>query len=216
MRLRFGRPSFLVLMLIAVMVGAAYYVTDNRPSAAEPTVAPVLVAANTPLPPTATPTPTLQPSPQPTVPLSGNRRELPDDTTLFVPRAGIFSRVIESYLDGQSWDISQLRTNVGHLEGTAWIDQPGNVVLSGHVEMADGRPGVFANLGELAVDDIIVLMTRGEEHRYIITRVYTTTPNDLQPLMPTTNDQLTLITCDSYDFFTDSYLERTIIVAERL
>jgi LPXTG-site transpeptidase (sortase) family protein len=214
MRLRFGRPSFLILMFIAVMVGAAYYVMDNRPQSAEPTAAPIFVAANTPIPPTATPT--LQPSPQPTAPLSGNRRELPDDTTLFVPRAGIFSRVIESYLDGQSWDISQLRTNVGHLEGTAWIDQPGNVVLSGHVEMADGRPGVFANLGELAVDDIIVLTTRGEEHRYIITQVYTTTPNDLQPLMPTTIDQLTLITCDSYDFFTDSYLERTIIIAERL
>jgi LPXTG-site transpeptidase (sortase) family protein len=203
-------------MLFAVVVGVVFYFIDNRSPVAEPTSAPTLIAANTPIPATVTAIPTLQPSPQPTVPLSGNRRELPDDTTLFVPRAGIFSRVIESYLDGQSWDISQLRTNVGHLEGTAWIDQPGNVVLSGHVEMSDGRPGVFANLRDLTVDDVIVLTAHGEEHRYIITQVYVTRPNDLQPLMPTTTDRLTLITCDSYDFFTDSYLERTIIVAERL
>jgi hypothetical protein len=49
MRLRFGRPSFLILMFIAVMVGAAYYVMDNRPQPAEPTAAPVFVAANTPI-----------------------------------------------------------------------------------------------------------------------------------------------------------------------
>jgi LPXTG-site transpeptidase (sortase) family protein len=82
--------------------------------------------------------------------------------------------------------------------------------------MSDGRPGVFANLGELARDDIIVVTTNGEEHRYIVTDVYSTIPDDLQPLMPTTSDRLTLITCNSYDFFTDSYLERTIVVAERL
>jgi LPXTG-site transpeptidase (sortase) family protein len=213
MRLRFGRPSPLILVLFAVIAGAIFYMLDNRPA---PTPAPTTIAAvritttPTPLPPTVVPTQ----APQPTAPFSGNRRELPDDTTIFVPRAGIFSRVIESYLDGQSWDISQLRTNVGHLEGTSWLDQPGNVVLSGHVEMSDGRPGVFANLSELAIDDLIVLTANGAEHRYIITNVYSTTPTDLQPLMPTTTDRLTLITCESYDFFTDSYLERTIVVAE--
>ncbi|MDQ7025726.1 MAG: sortase [Anaerolineae bacterium] len=214
MRLRFGRPSFLILIFFAIMVGVGFYLLDNRSTPAEPPAVSTLIAANTPLPPTALPT--LLPPPQPTASLSGNRREMPDDTTLFIPRAGIFSRVIESYLDGQSWDISQLRTNVGHLEGTSWLDQPGNVVLSGHVEMSDGRPGVFANLEELTNDDIIVLTSNGEEYRYIITETYTTTPNDLQPLMPTATDQLTLITCDSYDFFSDSYLERTIIVAHRL
>src|SRR5688500_19039377 len=216
MRLRFGRPSPLILLLFAIIMGAGFYMLDNRPALTEPTPIPTAVAAvqitNTPIPPTPIPTQ----APQPTAPFSGNRRQLPDDTTIFVPRAGIFSRVIESYLDGQSWDISQLRTNVGHLEGTSWLDQPGNVVLSGHVEMADGRPGVFANLSELTVDDIIVLTASGDEHRYIITRVYSTTPTDLQPLMPTTTDRLTLITCESYDFFTDSYLERTIVVAEPL
>ena len=58
-------------------------------------------------------------------------------------RAGIFSRVIESYLDGQSWDISQLRTNVGHLEGTSWLNQNGNIVLAAHVELSDGTRGAW-------------------------------------------------------------------------
>lgn len=216
MRLRFGRPAPLILVLFAVIAGIGFYLWDNAPAqpAQPPASALTEVAVNRIMPPTIVPMPT--PTVLPTIPFTGTRRELPDNTTIFIPRAGIYSRVIESYLNGFSWDVSQLRTNVGHLEGTPWLDQPGNVVLSGHVELANGRPGVFANLDELATDDIIVLTSSGEEYRFIITTVYSTVPNDLQPLMPTTEDRLTLITCDSYDFFSNSYLERTIVIAERL
>lgn len=142
--------------------------------------------------------------------------DIPQDTTLFIPSAGIYTSIVQVYLDGVSWDVSRLGVNAGHLEGTPWLGQGGNVVLSGHVELADGRQGVFANIDELKVGDVIVVQQSGQEFTYSIIEVYITTPDDLTPLRPSTTDRLTLITCGSYDFFQDAYLERTIVVADLL
>ena len=143
-----------------------------------------------------------------------NLPEIPVDTEIFIPTAGVNSRVVQAYLSGNSWDVSQIRANVGHLQGTSWLGQNGNIVLSGHVERADGSAGVFANLDLVEVDDPIQLMVNGERRVYIVTEIRTTTPEDLSPIMPTRSEQLTLITCGAYDFFQDAYLERLIIVAE--
>jgi sortase (surface protein transpeptidase) len=43
-----------------------------------------------------------------------------------------------------------------------------------------------------------------------------TTPDDLTVLYPTTDERLTLITCDSYDFLQDAYLERMVVIADRI
>lgn len=134
-----------------------------------------------------------------------------------IPAAGINATIIEVYLDGESWDVSELGANAGHLQGTAWMSPvPGNIVLSGHVELRDGRKGIFARIGELNDGDIVILQQDGEERRYVVTEQYNTDPGDLTPVYPTTEDRLTLITCDDYDFFQDSYQERVIVVAKRI
>jgi len=242
MRLRFHRPSLLLLTLFAAIAGIMFVVIDNMKQ--EPARQIVQAAdshstttVGTEEPTLATPVPDIV---QPDVgQIAGNTAhtdnaelvsntnpsqskpgtdvpEIPDGTTIFIPRAGIFSNIIEAFLTDNNWDVSQLRSRVGHLEGTSWLDTPGNVVLSGHVELADGSPGVFANLNELLPDDLIEIRTGSEVRRYIVREIRTTTPDDLQPLMPTNHEQLTLITCGSYDFVQDSYLERVIVVADRI
>jgi len=139
------------------------------------------------------------------------------EAQLLIPAAGINAPVIRVYLDGQSWDVSNLGMNVGHLQGTRWMNEgPGNIVLSGHVEMRDGRKGIFAEIGALTDGDVVILQYRGQEQRYQVVEIRNVDPNDLSPVYPTESDLLTLITCDAYDFFQDSYQERTIVVAERL
>lgn len=218
MRLRFGRPSMFVLILFAAMIGVIFYIADNwnnprpapRPTAVSTelaVIAPTAIAVQTALPDL---TQALNPGRIIT------RQEIPSDASIYIPRALVVSNVIQAYLDGSSWDISQLRSNVGHLEGTAWVDEPGNVVLSGHVELSDGRPGIFADLQLVQTGDVIQVFSDNVFHKYMVTKVYTTAPTDLEPLMPTTEDRLTLITCDSYDFLSNAYLERVIVVAERM
>ncbi|MBC7870481.1 MAG: sortase [Chitinophagaceae bacterium] len=140
-----------------------------------------------------------------------------ETTRLFIPSAGIEAPITEVFLDGTSWDVSFLGTSVGHLEGTAWMDDgPGNIVLSGHVELSDGRQGVFATLDEVPVGEIVIVTRGTEERRYRVTTVRQVEPDDLTPLYPSTTDQLTLITCGSYNFFADKYEIRTVVLAERI
>lgn len=133
--------------------------------------------------------------------------------SITIPSAGIFAPIVRVYLDGTSWNVSNLGNNVGHLEGTTWLPNTGNVVLSGHVELADGRAGILANLSQVEIGDRIIILQDGIQYQYDIVELRQTTPDDLTPLYPSTDNRLTLITCGNYDFFADSYLERTIVTA---
>lgn len=217
MRLRFGRPSLSLLIFFAVIAGMVFYYFDNRNP--ENTVQPVetsvaiatedasIVTAQATIAPTAT---------RATRFTSSTRQELPGNTSIFIPTAGVWSNVIQAYLDNGNWDISNLRSNAGHLEGTAWVDQPGNTVISGHVELANGRSGVFGALEDIVVGDVITVISEGLEYNYVVIETYHTVPTDLAPLRPTTDSRLTLITCNSYDIVTNAYRERLIVVAERV
>lgn len=221
--------SLVTIIIIGVVAGILFVMVDNQQPGAPDTPSEAAISAQ--ITPTLAQQPTLAPTLPPTegaaeAPVSDVAEtaaqdtntnallpEIPEGTSLFIPSAGIYAPIVQAYLDGSSWDVSRLGTNVGHLEGTAWFTQPGNVVLSGHVELSDGRQGVFSNLNDLQVNDIIVLNSNNQERRYVITNISSTTPDDLEPVMPTPEDRLTLITCGNYDFFQDAYLERLIVVA---
>jgi LPXTG-site transpeptidase (sortase) family protein len=141
-------------------------------------------------------------------------REITDGARFFAPTAGIAGQVVETYLDGTSWDVSQLGPNIGHLQGTAWIPDAGNVVLAGHVEMADGRKGIFAELDRLQIGDPITLSQGDTEHTYQVTQKFSTTPDDMTVVYPSETHRLTLITCAAYDFLSNNYEERFVVIAE--
>jgi sortase A len=192
------------VIFFGVLAGVAFLAYDNaRRGSSESTPIPntptlAASAASTPTDVPTTPTATLTPS------------------FLLIPSLGVYAPVIEVYLDGQSWDVSNLGMNVGHLQGTAWVDLPGNIVLSAHVEMADGRRGIFAALREMQAGELVILQHGTEERRYSVGEPFTVEPTDLSVLYPTTEEQLTLITCDAYDFLQDTYEQRVVVVAERI
>jgi LPXTG-site transpeptidase (sortase) family protein len=237
MRLRFGKPSLFIIIFLGLIAGVAFVVLNSSDPATDPNTvqAPATVSegasetggevaqqptAVSDVPDVAPVDGVAQQQPDTVADASSpdnsraNLPEIPVDTEIFIPTAGVNSQVVQAYLSGNSWDVSQIRANVGHLQGTSWLGQNGNIVLSGHVERADGSAGVFANLDLVEVDDPIQLMVNGERRVFIVTEIRTTTPDDLSPIMPTRSERLTLITCGAYDFFQDAYLERLIIVAE--
>ena len=136
---------------------------------------------------------------------------------LVIPKANVGAKVVPVFTDDTgNWDVSQLGGNVGHLEGTAWLSHPGNIGLVAHVELKDGRPGIFVYLKTLQVGDEVLLIESGQNPRtYHVDNVQTVQPYDLSVLYPSTKDELTLITCDSYDLLSNSYLTRTVITATR-
>lgn len=222
-RRRSSSRTFLNLLILGVFAGFAVFLWiqfsedggDNAADvrtpttvAVQPTVPGAGAAATTETLPDANPGPTTTPMIEPDMAISPSAQ-------IIIPSAAINAQVVETYLDGTSWDVSSLGMNVGHLQGTRWLtDAPGNIVLSGHVEMRDGRKGVFANLGELQEGALVILREDDIEKRYVVREISTVEPNNLSPVRPTTSERLTLITCGDYDFLRDAYLERTVVVAE--
>lgn len=214
---RSRRPSP-VILLLTVIAAVIFFVVDNYSPITPPPATAISLTSMPTTQPVSDPateaqTTTAEPSLDQAIRQPSIASSI-EPTRLQIPKAGINAQIIEAYIEGTSWDVSQLGRNVGHLQGTAWFGQGNNVVLSGHVEMSDGRGGVFANLDELTVDDSIRVIHNGEEKDYIIIEVRSTTPDDLSPIFPTDRERLTLITCGEYNFIRDLYLERTIIVAE--
>lgn len=195
------------LILIGIVAGIVFVILDQRTT--QPTT------ENITTPQSAQPTQVELDTPTPSSTIVPTPPSAAQSARLLIPAAAVSSPIIPVYLDGTSWDVSKLGVNVGHLQGTAWFNQVGNVVLSGHVELSDGRRGVFASLEDLLVGDTIIVEYEGTQRRYTVTEITKAAPADLTPLYPAQIERLTLVTCDSYDFLSDSYLERTVVIAER-
>ncbi len=219
--------NFFSLILLGMLAGVAFLVYDgflkdgvfNRNEAAPSQTTQQLIPPPT-VAPDAAASITLE-EPDTTTQTAANAELIYEgiaDASLFIPAAGINAPIINVYLNGRSWDIDNLGMNIGHLQGTNWVTDgmAGNIVLSGHVEMRDGRRGVFEPVKNLAPGDLVLLRHGDEERRYSVTEIYNVEPDDLTPLYPTDEDRLTLITCDSYNFISDSYQERTVVIAQRI
>lgn len=196
--------GLLTVIVLGMIIGGLFPLVERlaSPRAAPPPTATIPATV-------APPRPTLTPLAVPTA------VKKPDALSFLVPAASIRANVVEVFLDGVSWDVSRLGNNAGHLQGTARFGSKGNLVLAGHVEMADGRPGVFARLDKLDAGDALILSRGRLQRKYVVSAVKTVSPDDLSVLYPTTEDRLTLITCDNYDFLQNVYQERIVVIADR-
>jgi LPXTG-site transpeptidase (sortase) family protein len=199
------RSSISSVILVGVILGLAFLLLNRwqmpTPSAPSPTATPQPTDAAVVLAPSA------QPLPTGTVEVQAR---------LLIPNAGVNVAVVDTYLNGESWDVAQLGNNAGHLQGTAWIGKPGNIALAGHVELADGSAGIFAHLEQLAKGDDVILALGSAEQRYVVSEVKRVAPNDMTVLYPSPTDEITLITCNAYDFLQNDYQQRVVVVAERV
>ncbi len=199
---RFALLPLMGVALLGIVIGVGFYVTNTAPMPTTP--APVVDDSTfipNPSPKEATPQPALAKS----------------NATLTLPTLGIFAEIITAYIDEDgAWDVSQLGMRVGHLDGTAWVNEIGNVVLSGHVEMTDGRLGVFAPLEQLQVGDTFTLEDREQAYTYRVYAMQHVPPDFITVLEddPTRPHTLTLITCSGYRFVLNEYGERLVISAE--
>lgn len=144
--------------------------------------------------------------------------DAPAGLTLQIPGVSIRSGITSFPLDGQSWAIDPWEKAVGHLQGTAWLDMPGNIVLGGHSEYPDGRPGIFNRLYGVGIGDEILLQDGDFRRRYVVINVLEVNYQDLSVIYPTLHNRLTLITCDipSYVAEQNLYYERLVIVADEV
>lgn len=199
--------ALVVIAILGAVLGGGFYLYDNlfkrEPNVFVSQPPPVLPTEINLLPTSVAPPPTPS-KPQPSA-----------SASILIPSVGVYAPVITAYLRDSTWDVTNLGTNVGYLQETAWIGSTGNIVLSGHVEMSDGRLGVFEPLQRVQIGDNITLSEGAVTYTYTVTEIRKVDPTDLSVIQPTPTDRLTLITCDDYDFLQNSYSTRLVVIAER-
>lgn len=191
------RGRVLWVMVIGIVIGLGLFIINGWPDQpATPTA-----NARTATPPIYA-TPLLQ---------SSSTTSATFNTILFpgVASAGV---IVEVPRVPGGWDVQNLQSLVGHLEGTAWFGDSGNTILAGHFEDEVGRPGPFRYLYEAQVGDRIIIQSE-TMMVYEVQQVFSTAPDDLEVLRHTDAPRLTLITCDAWSYETKRYEERLVVVA---
>lgn len=119
-------------------------------------------------------------------------------TRLVAPTAGIDTTVAEVGVVHEAgrpvWETAW--RSAGHHLSSARPGQPGNMVISGHVAVADANNvAVFANLDQLSVGDIVEVYSGKDVFRYQVQAKSTVLPTALQVLRSSAQSRITLITC---------------------
>lgn len=99
-----------------------------------------------------------------------------------------------SVLVGPAADDLSLRRGAGHIRGTAWPGDPGNVGIAGH------RDEAFRGLRHLKVGDRMSLETPRGSFVYQVESLRTVSPNRVDVLGDSDYQTVTLVTCYPFDF----------------
>lgn len=120
-----------------------------------------------------------------------------------IPNVGINAVVVQ----GDSNDV--LRHAVGHIPGTSFPGQSGNIALAGH------RDTIFRPLRNIRRGDLIALRTDTGVFRYQVTSTKVVPPNDVGVLESRGRNEVTLVTC--YPFYYVGHApDRFIVRAEEV
>ena len=101
-----------------------------------------------------------------------------------------------------------LDRGAGHIEGTAALNEDGNVGIAGH------RDGFFRVLKDITIDQDVFLDVAGRSVRYRVVDISIVERWDRRVLAPTAVPSITLVTCYPF-YFVGSAPERFIVRAER-
>lgn len=143
--------------------------------------------------------PTLEESPPPLVeaPPTPNPADLLP-VRLVIPAINLDMRPIPVGLDAQRVPIVP-KHDVGWYEYSARPGQGDNIVLWGHVSRwldSPNIPAPFGRMQELQLGaEIFVYTANGAEHRYVVTEAVQVRPTQVEYIMPTGKEQLTMVSC---------------------
>ncbi len=119
---------------------------------------------------------------------------------LVIPSLSLDLPIVGVKLNENGWDVTWLNGSAGYLEGSAYPTWKGNTVLTGHVTDANGKPGPFAYLKELAHGDKVYIYNNGFIYVYQAQQNGLLAPNNVKALFKSEEyDWLTLVTCEDYD-----------------
>lgn len=178
------RSSLLAVGFVVAAGAIAWFATSGEPAVHPSGLEPSVMAAP---PPFDTPSPAAAELGAGTLP-----------TRIVVPKAGIDATVQEVGVvnDHGKWVWQTAWQATGHHMDSARPGQPGNMVLTGHVSVADGRNlPIFKSLDRLSSGDVVEVYSGDRVFRYRVDRVEVVAPSNLKILRTDHRATVTMITC---------------------
>lgn len=102
-----------------------------------------------------------------------------------------------------------LHRGAGRIEGTARLDEPGNIGIAAH------RDGFFRVLEKVAIGDVVSIERMDGVQDYRITDTLIVEPSDVSVLQPSGDSMVTLVTCYPF-YFVGAAPKRFIVRAVRI
>jgi sortase A len=119
-----------------------------------------------------------------------------------IPRLGVMVAILEGTKS------RTLRVGVGHIVGTAFPGEPGNIGIAGH------RDTYFRALKEIQSGDEIRIQTATGLSRYEVDQVQIVSPDDIHVLAPSETSAITLVTCYPF-YFIGAAPQRFVVHAHK-
>lgn len=136
------------------------------------------------------------------------------DLWLEVPEISLQMSILGVPQTPTGWDVSWLGSSAGWLEGTAFPTWAGNTVVTGHVWNADGYPGPFSRIKNLAFGDVVRVHAWGQVYTYEVRETDVVWSSAIRVVTQHEEyDWLTLLTCESWNQLTQSYDYRRVVRA---
>jgi LPXTG-site transpeptidase (sortase) family protein len=136
----------------------------------------------------------------------------PPPTRLVISAMELDAPIVAVPIVGDTWDVSSLTHEIGHLAGTANAGESSNMVLSAHVTLREGV-GPFQRLEWLREGATAVVYAGEEAYTYRVVEKKYVAPDDISVAYPTSNPVLTLLTCTTWDAESRKYSERLAVIA---
>lgn len=182
-----SRSTIVAIAMVAAAGLVTWFGTAPRGTETAPANDPPIVMAAAPTAVDATG------APAPSQPLAGT---LP--TRVVVPKAGIDAPIDEVGVvnDQGTWVWQTAWQAVGHHLDSARPGQPGNMVITGHVSVADSRNlAAFKTLDRVAVGDEVDVYSGAQLFRYQVDKVDVVAPTNVKILRSDHRSTVTMITC---------------------
>ncbi|UCC65259.1 MAG: sortase [Anaerolineae bacterium] len=136
-----------------------------------------------------------------------------------IPAIGVYTTIANAPRTAESWDVSHLGWQAGHLEGTAYPGQGSNAVLGAHrylgvYNSAHPVPGPFIGIDRLQPGDRIEITAGGHVYVYAVTEQLLVSRHAVWVVNPTGHEMLTLLSCDTWNPETLRFEKRLVIRAD--
>lgn len=119
---------------------------------------------------------------------------------IIIPKNNIDLKVTPSKIVNGYWETSEVSASYGL--GSGYPQSKSNTVIFAHA-----REGLFYNLKDVEMGEIIYVFSKDKWFRYKVNKIKTVLPNQIEVISPTKNEVLTLYTCSGF------YDEKRLIIS---